>query len=110
MESLSRGLNLGLIGVLNKGLKEGIKVGVIKRIIGSLIRGLTENLIRGLIIDLTESPIGGISRSLNPGATDFPSLDGRYIQIMWKIERGVIFDYNKRRVPPKSAPAKGDTP
>ncbi len=34
----------------------------------------------------------------------------RYIQIMWKIERGVIFDYNKRRVPPKSAPAKGDTP
>ncbi|MEO0110363.1 MAG: hypothetical protein ABIL00_06285, partial [candidate division WOR-3 bacterium] len=33
----------------------------------------------------------------------------RYIQIMWKIERGVIFDYNKRRVPPKSAPAKGDT-
>ncbi len=33
-------------------------------------------------------------------------LFARYIQIMWKIERGVIFDYNKRRVPPKSAPAK----
>ncbi|MEO0098940.1 MAG: hypothetical protein ABIK99_05290 [candidate division WOR-3 bacterium] len=68
MESLSNGLNLGLIGVLNKGLKEGLKVGVIKRVIGNLIKSLIENLIRSLIIVLTESPIESLTSSLNIGS------------------------------------------